>query len=176
MTSAPLPEVWLRGPVAGYPPALQPVVHALLQALEDVERHVTPLSPAALWARPGGAASVGFHARHIAGALDRLFTYARNEPLSDEQLRRLKAEGEPGDPPAAAPDVVAGVRTGIERALAQLERTPVESLDEPRAVGRKQLPTTVLGLLFHAAEHSTRHAGQIVTTAKIVLAEGLGPD
>ncbi len=81
-----------------------------------------------------------------------------------------------GSPPWSVPEKLVRLTERIERALAQLERTPVESLDEPRAVGRKQLPTTVLGLLFHAAEHSTRHAGQIVTTAKIVLAEGLGPD
>jgi hypothetical protein len=162
------PEVWLRGPVEGYPAELQPAVHALLQAVEDVEAAVTPLSVDEIWARPGGAASVGFHARHIAGALDRLYSYARGLALSDTQVAYLKAEGEPGDPAADATTLINLVKTGVESALRQLRTTPVSDLGVARTVGRKQLPTTVLGLLFHGAEHSTRHAGQIITTAKVV--------
>ena len=160
--------MWLRGPVEGYPAELQPAVHALLQAVEDVEAAVTPLSPDQIWATPGGAASVGFHARHLAGALDRLYSYARGQALSDAQIAYMKAEGVPGDPPADAAALVNIVRTGVNAALGQLRATPVSELAQPRAVGRKQLPTTVLGLLFHGAEHCTRHAGQIITTAKIV--------
>jgi uncharacterized damage-inducible protein DinB len=168
MSTPSLPEVWLRGAVAGYPAELQPAVHALLQAVEEVEATVTPLGLDELWATPGGAASIGFHARHIAGALDRLYTYARGLALSDTQIAVMKAEGVPGDPPADATTLVNIVRTGVEAALGQLRATPVSELAEARAVGRKQLPTTVLGLLFHGAEHSTRHAGQIITTARIV--------
>jgi hypothetical protein len=163
-----LPEVWLRGAVEGYPAELQPVVHSLLQAVEEVEAALTPLAVDQIWARPGGAASVGFHARHIAGALDRLYTYARGLALSDAQIAFMKAEGDPGDPPADATALINVVRVGVEAALGQVRSTPVSDLATPRAVGRKQLPTTVLGLLFHGAEHSTRHAGQIITTAKIV--------
>jgi hypothetical protein len=166
MSSPPLPEVWLRGPVEGYPALLQPVVHALLQVVEDVDQQLSGLSTVTLWARPGGAASVGFHARHIVGALDRLFTYARGEALTDGQMRFLKAEGDPGSPPEDAAALIATVKAGVDRALAQLRATPVALLEEKREVGRKKLPTSVLGLLFHAAEHSTRHAGQIVTTIK----------
>jgi uncharacterized damage-inducible protein DinB len=162
------PEVWLRGPVEGFPAELQPAVHALMQAVEDVETALTPLSIDEIWARPGGAASVGFHARHIAGALDRLYTYARGLALSDTQVAAMKAEGVPGDPATGAAALVNLVRTGVDAALSQLRSTPVSELAEARAVGKKQLPTTVLGLLFHGAEHSTRHAGQIITTAKIV--------
>ena len=162
------PEVWLRGPVEGFPAELQPAVHALLQAVEDVETALTPLSIDELWARPGGAASIGFHARHIAGALDRLYTYARGLALSETQVAAMKAEGVPGDPATGAPALVNLVKTGVDAALGQLRSTPVSELAEPRAVGKKQLPTTVLGLLFHGAEHATRHAGQIITTAKIV--------
>jgi hypothetical protein len=163
-----LPEVWLRGAVEGYPAELQPVVHALLQAVEDVEAALTPLAVDQIWARPGGAASVGFHARHLAGALDRLFSYARGLALSDTQIAYMKAEGDPGEPPADAVALIGLVRTGVEAALGQVRSTPVSDLATARAVGRKQLPTTVLGLLFHGAEHCTRHAGQIITTAKIV--------
>jgi len=160
--------VWLRGPVEGFPAELQPAVHALIQAVEEVEATLTPLSVDEIWARPGGAASIGFHARHIAGALDRLYTYARGLALSETQVAAMKAEGVPGDPAPGALALVNLVKTGVDAALGQLRSTPVSELAEPRAVGKKQLPTTVLGLLFHGAEHSTRHAGQMITTAKIV--------
>jgi uncharacterized damage-inducible protein DinB len=162
------PEVWLRGPVEGFPAELQPAVHALMQAVEDVEATVMPLSVDEIWARPGGAASIGFHARHIAGALDRLYSYARGLALSDTQAAAMKAEGVAGDPAPDAAALVNVVKTAVDAALSQLRATPVSDLAEPRTVGRKQLPTTVLGLLFHGAEHATRHAGQIITTAKIV--------
>jgi hypothetical protein len=166
--SSNLPEVWLRGPVEGYVPESQPVVHSLLQVIEDVEAATATLTPAQIWTSPGGAASVGFHVRHLAGALDRLFTYARDEALTGAQKAVLTSEADPGSPPADAAVLVAHLRAGVETALAQLRATRAADLLTPRGVGRARLPTTVLGLLFHAAEHSTRHAGQIITTAKIV--------
>ncbi len=162
------PEVWMRGPVPDVPPLLQPAAHSLLQSLEEVRAVVGPLSTDHLWARPGGAPSVGFHVRHAAGSLDRLLTYARGEGLSEEQRARLAAEEEPGSPPAPAADLVAAFERQVDRALGQLRHTDESTLLEPRGVGRLQLPSTVLGLLFHAAEHTQRHAGQIVTTARIV--------
>jgi len=159
------PEVWMRGPVPEIPPLLQPVAHALLQAVEEVRRVVVPLSPDHLWARPGGAASVGFHVRHAAGSLDRLFTYARGEGLSTEQRSFLEREAEPGEQAAS---LASAFEMQVGQALAQLRATPESTLLEARGVGRLQLPSTVLGLLFHAAEHTSRHVGQIVTTARIV--------
>src|SRR5215203_5835523 len=158
----------MRGPVPEIPPLLQPVAHALLQAVEEVRRVVAPLSAVHLWARPGGAASVGFHVRHAAGSLDRLFTYARGEELSEEQRAFLKMEAEPGSPPADTVSLVAAFEAQVGRALEQLRATRESRLLEARGVGRLQLPSTVLGLLFHAAEHTSRHVGQIVTTARIV--------
>lgn len=158
----------MRGPVPDIPPLLQPAAHALLQCLEEVRAVVAPLPADHLWARPGGAASVGFHLRHATGSLDRLFTYARGEGLSEEQRAWLAAEGEPGSPPAKAADLVAEFEGQVGRALVQLRQTDESTLLELRGVGRLQLPSTVLGLLFHAAEHTQRHVGQMVTTAKIV--------
>src|SRR5690349_5191129 len=143
------PEVWLRGPVPGILPLLQPAAHALLQAMEEVSRVVAPLSPAQVWTKPGGAASVGFHVRHAAGSLDRLFTYARGEGLSAEQRAFLAAEGEPGSPPEEAASLVRAFELQVGRALEQLRGTVEPTLLEPRGVGRLQLPSTVLGLLFH---------------------------
>ena len=88
------PEVWLRGPVPDIPPFLQPVAHALLQAREEVTALMKGFPDDLLWRRPGGVASVGFHLQHLRGVLDRLFTYARGEALTAEQLRALKAEGQ----------------------------------------------------------------------------------
>jgi uncharacterized damage-inducible protein DinB len=164
-----LPEVWLRGPVAEIPPLLQPVAHALLGAVEDVRKATEPLTPEHLWANPGGAASVGFHVRHAAGSLDRLFAYARGEALSPEQRAYLAAEAEPG---ASSAELAHAFERQVEHALEQLRSTPESTLRDARGVGRQQLPSTVLGLLFHAAEHTQRHVGQIVTTAKIVQALG----
>jgi uncharacterized damage-inducible protein DinB len=170
MTTHPLPEPWLRGPVAGVPSPLQPAAHALLQAAEDVRRVVSPLSAAALLRSPGGgAASAAFHVRHAAGSLDRLLTYARGEQLSAAQREALSGEERPE--PADGPALVALFEAQVERALAQLRATSEGSLAEPRGVGRAQIPSTVLGLLFHAAEHTQRHVGSLITTARVVAAE-----
>lgn len=160
-------EAWQRGPVPGFEPLLMPVVHALIQAREDLERLITTVPSDHVWRCPGGAASIGFHVRHAGGALDRLFTYARGEALSDAQRAALKAEGEPGATPAPLSALVADVNRTIDAAMEQLRATLPDSLREDRKVGRAGLPATVLGLLFHAAEHTTRHVGQAITTALV---------
>jgi uncharacterized damage-inducible protein DinB len=161
-------EAWMRGPIEGIAPLLMPVAHALIQARDELERMASEVPPEHVWLRPGGAASIGFHVRHLGAALDRLFTYARGERLSDAQKEAFRTEAEPGDPPAALADLVKDAAAQIDRALDQLRRTADDQLLEHRGVGRAQLPSNVLGLLFHAAEHSTRHTGQLITTAKIL--------
>lgn len=160
------PEVWLRGPIAGMDPALMPAAHALMQTLEDAEREAAHVPVEDLWRPAGDAAPIGFHLRHLAGSTDRLLTYARGEKLNDAQRAALAAERSPGDPPADAATLLDALRRTIEQALAQLQATHVSALAEPRTVGRAAMPTTVLGLLFHAAEHAQRHAGQIATTVR----------
>ena len=161
------PEAWLRGPVDGVPPLLQPVAHALIQIREELDALVSPLTPAQLWHEPGGAASVGFHMRHAAGSLDRLFTYARGELLNDVQKSALARESERSDTVTAA-ELLAPFVAQVALALEQLRGTDEGTLLDARGVGRGQLPSTVLGLLFHAAEHTQRHAGQIATTIRLV--------
>ncbi len=163
------PEVWLRGPVPGVPAPLQPMAHALLWVQEDLERLVAPLTDAQLWTRPAGAASAGFHVRHLTGALDRLYTYARAEALSDGQRAVLMRERDEAQGDGVA-TLLAAARAGIAAALEQLRRTEPATLDDAREVGRAKLPSTVRGLLAHGAEHAVRHAGQVATTAKIVRA------
>lgn len=168
MTTRPLPEVWLRGPVPEIPALLQPVAHSLLQCREELTAKVTGLTAEDIWTEPSGAASIGFHLRHAAGSLDRLFTYARGEGLSPTQHAAMLAEAHPDLAPNAGPRLLAGFDEAVDRALDQLRSTSEATLVETRGVGRARLPTTVIGLLFHAAEHTQRHAGQIVTTAKIL--------
>jgi uncharacterized damage-inducible protein DinB len=172
MPNESLPEVWLRGPVPEIPPLLQPVAHSLLQCREELTEKVTALTADELWAQPAGAASVGFHLRHAAGRLDRLFTYARGESLSPAQHAALIAEPHPDLAPNAVSRLVAAFSEAVDRALEQLRGTSEAALLEPRSVGRAQLPSTVVGLLYHAAEHAQRHAGQIVTTVRILGAQG----
>jgi uncharacterized damage-inducible protein DinB len=161
------PEAWLRGPLPDVDPYLLPAAHALVQAGEDLATAVAGLSADQLWARPGGAASVGFHLRHIPGALDRLLTYARGETLTDAQRAYAKAESAAeGD----AATLLDGARAGIEQALAHIRATPRETILDARPVGRAGLPSTVIGLIFHAAEHTQRHTGQVIATAKAVRA------
>jgi len=160
------PEVWLRGPVPEVIPELQPVAHSLLQVREEITEAAT-LSPEELWARPGGAASIAFHLTHLAGSLDRLLTYARGNGLNAEQRAALAAEGQVELSRSAA-DLVSAALDAIDRALAQVRGTPLCTLDEGREVGRGRLPSTVLGLLFHAAEHAQRHSAQIITMRKVM--------
>ena len=163
-----MPEAWLRGPIDGVDAFLQPAAHALVQAREDLERASTGISPPQLWLQPNGAASLGFHLRHVAGSLDRLLTYARGAQLDERQHATLKREAEPGTPPDRIETLLEQARSAIDAAIAQIATTRQEDLLNPRTVGRAALPSTVLGLLFHAAEHTTRHVGQAITTAKIV--------
>jgi uncharacterized damage-inducible protein DinB len=164
------PEVWLRGPVPGVPPELMPVVHSLLQVRQELAVIAPSLSGEQLWAEPGGAASIGFHVRHLAGSLDRLLTYARGEGLNDRQRAALEAEDSAGTEGDSAAALFQLAQDAIEGAIRQVRATPVETLAAERRVGRAGLPSTVRGLLFHAAEHAQRHAGQIITTAKVVAA------
>lgn len=162
------PEIWLRGPLPNVPALLQPAAHALLQACLDAETALTHFPDSLLWARPAGLASVGFHLQHIAGVQDRMLTYARNESLSEAQFAYLKQEGKPASDTQATADLLAQLRTQTERTVTYLSEVDPGTLPDFRPVGRAALPSTVGGLLFHAAEHSMRHVGQLLVTARVV--------
>ena len=159
-------EAWLAGPVDGVDSLLMPAAHAFLQVRRELVALVDGLTVEELWSRPGASASIGFHAIHIAGATDRLLTYARGEALSDEQLSAASRETSLGGLDGAA--LIAAVERAIDRALAQIRSTERHTLTDARAVGRRRLPSNVLGLIFHAAEHATRHTGQIATLRQVV--------
>jgi uncharacterized damage-inducible protein DinB len=162
------PEPWLCGPLPGVSQLTMPAAHALAQSRADIETHAARLSTEQVWTELGGAPSLGFHLRHIAGSIDRLLTYAAGGNLTDEQFRFLAEERIPGTPPTEVTQLIAAAQSKIDETLSVIRATPDELLFEARAVGRAQLPTNVFGLLFHIAEHTQRHTGQIISTAGIV--------
>lgn len=165
MAMANLPEPWMRGPIAGVPTLVAPMLFTFIHAREDLAHHTEGLTMEQLWATPFGFGSVGFHILHIAGSANRLVTYLQGRQLSAEELAAMEAEKSPA-------------RRNRDQLLAALEQCFVEAerivrtidpatLAEPREVGRQRLPTTVIGLLTHIAEHTQRHVGQAISAAKL---------
>jgi uncharacterized damage-inducible protein DinB len=171
MATQKLPEVWLRGPIKNIPALVQPVAHALLQAKEEVNELMQDFPDELLWIKPADAASTGFHLQHLKGVLDRLFSYAKGKTLSEGQLTALKAEGDPQQTKSKVEDLVHAFNKQVDKALEELQQINEETLTEFRGVGRAQLPSNVMGLLFHAAEHTMRHLGQLMVTVRIVKYE-----
>ncbi len=160
-------EWWQRGSIDGVPAVLHPVAHILLQVRESVGEIVEPLTEQEWNARPAGVASAAFHVRHMTGVIDRLFTYARGNALSAEQLAAIKSEG--GELPIAdVATVLAALSARVDAAVAELRTIDVTTLGDFRGVGRAQLPSSVIGCLVHGAEHAMRHVGQLSVTVRIV--------
>jgi hypothetical protein len=167
MAKEKLPEVWLRGPVENIPSLLQPVAHALLQAKEEVNELLQDFPNELLWEKPAGAASTGFHLQHLSGVLDRLFTYAQGRQLDEEQFAALKGEGDSGQTKATAVELLEAFNVQLDKALTSLGNIDERKLSEYRSVGRAQLPSTLMGCLFHASEHTMRHLGQLIVTVRV---------
>jgi uncharacterized damage-inducible protein DinB len=162
-----LPEPWLRGTLTEVPPIGRGVLHALELAREDAKKWCGVLSDVQMHARPAGLPSVAFQLRHIMGSLDRLLTYAEGRTLSEEQLRALKAEASPD---GSAKELLAKLEEAISHGSLRVRALASEDYAISRAVGAKRLPTTLGGLLVHIADHTQRHVGQAITTAKVVSA------
>jgi uncharacterized damage-inducible protein DinB len=162
-----LPEPWLRGPNLAIHPVARPLAHSLTQVREDLERWTEGLTPEEMWARPLGLGAVGFHIRHIGRSADRLTTYVEGKQLSEKQMAELKSEMEPG---ASREELLAELDERLLRSESAVEALDPRTWFDERAVGRKQLPTTVAGLVTHIAEHSQRHVGAAIVTAKVVQA------
>jgi uncharacterized damage-inducible protein DinB len=160
----PEPEPWLRGPIPGVHPLLTPILYAFTQAREDLAYHTAALGTAQLWSTPHGFASVGFHLRHIAGSVDRLMTYLDQRQLTAEQRLALATEPDPG---ASREELLAGLDAAFHRAETAVRALDPAALAAPRTVGRQRLPSTVIGLLTHIAEHTQRHTGQAIAAARL---------
>lgn len=164
-------EYWQRGPVENIPALIQPVAHALLQARDELAEIIKGFPESQLWQKPAAMASVGFHLQHLSGVIDRLFTYARNEQLSEAQLQSLKEEALTSNPKLSIEILLARFNEQVDKALLQLQHTKEIEFTTQRFIGRKKIPTTTIGLLFHAAEHTMRHLGQLLVTTRILIAD-----
>ena len=160
-------EPWLRGTLTEFPAEQRAILHALALAREDISQWCRSLTEEEMHARPYALASVAFQVRHIAGSLDRLLTYAEGNSLNAAQLKTLAAEMLPE---GSREEILAKFEAGVGDAERRIRAIGFASWQEPRQVGRKKLPTTVAGLLIHCAEHTQRHVGQAITTAKVLLA------
>lgn len=161
-------EPWLRGTLAEVPALARGVLHALELAGEDIAKWTADLTDAEAHARPFGLPSVAFQLRHMARSIDRLLTYAEGSQLTADQLALLKAEQGSEAAPESPATLIAEVEASFSRAAARIRVLAAVDSDTRRAVGRKLLPTSIGGLLVHIADHTQRHAGQLVTTAKVL--------
>jgi uncharacterized damage-inducible protein DinB len=163
------PEPWLRGPASDISPLTAPILFAFQQAREDLAAHTAGLTTDQIWATPFGFGSVGFHLRHIAGSTARLMTYVQGRQLSADQMSALESENRPG---ASRDQLLAELDIAFRQSEEVVRALDPAALAEPREVGRRRLPTTVIGLLTHIAEHTQRHTGQAIAAAKLIRAVG----
>ncbi len=160
-----IPEPWLRGPLPNVPPHVMPVFFSFALVREELNKYTQNLSPSQLWKPLAGLNSLGFHLKHLAGSVDRLITYLAGNQLTTEQLDFLKSETAADD---SLHHLLALIDERLQAAETLLLQIDANTLYEPRAVGRRSLPTTVLGLLVHLAEHTQRHLGQAVLLARLL--------
>jgi uncharacterized damage-inducible protein DinB len=170
MPEKPSSEPWLRGTHLTVPAVQRAALHALELAGEDLQRWCSQLSDAQLNRRPAQIAPVAFHLRHIARSLDRLLTYAEGAALNEAQMATLHSELAVG---ATRRELFAELYASLATSALRIRRFSHADLEAARKVGRHQLPSTLGGLLVHIADHTQRHVGQAITTAKIVLAQEL---
>ena len=165
-------EPWLRGPLPEIHPSLAPVLYSFQQAREDLRKWTEGFTAEQIWLHVHGIAPVGFQIRHIAGSVERLMTYITGGQLTEQQLSELRTEMEPGP---SATELLSRLDEKLAAAESIIRTIDPATLDQPREVGRKRLPTTVSGLLTHIAEHTQRHVGQAIVTAKLVTRPGTTP-
>jgi len=158
-------EPWLRGPIEGVPAHLMPVFHSFQMVREDLARYTEGLSTEDVWRCTGALPPLGFHLHHLGHSVDRLVTYLCGEQLSEAQIAVLKKETDPSG--ATLAELLAEVDRKLADAERRIRSIRADMLEEPRYIGKKRLPSTVLGILVHVAEHTQRHLGQAITTAKL---------
>ncbi|MEO6329120.1 MAG: DinB family protein [Ginsengibacter sp.] len=166
-------EVWQRGPVENIPALLQPIAHAMLQAREELYDMMKNFPEDLLWERPGGVASPAFHLQHLTGVLNRLFTYAKEEALNDEQLHSLSLEGNKEGCPYDLAMLLEKFYGQVDLSLTELKKAKIDMLTDRRVIGRQKIPTTLIGLYVHAAEHTMRHIGQLLVTVRVIQSSHL---
>ena len=160
-------EIWMQGQIDGITPLLQPVAHTFLQIDADIQTLLTDDLEPFIWVRPFDMANIAFHVQHITGVTKRMIIYSKGEVLSDDELAEIKTEGvRPG---GLNIDILKRqLHFQIQQSIDYLRNIEAQELIQERFLGRKKIPTTKIGLLFHAAEHGQRHYGQLLVTIKTV--------
>jgi uncharacterized damage-inducible protein DinB len=158
------PEPWLRGPLVGVHPLVMPVFFSFIQVREDLQAHTAGLTDEQVWQDVAGR-SLGFQLKHIAGSVDRITTYLLGLPIEDRQLAFLREEAVPS---GTLQELLQQVSIALDQSESQLRTLDANSIYAHRTVGRRALPTTVIGLIVHLAEHTQRHLGQAITITKLL--------
>lgn len=168
--SAPYLEPWLSGTHTDVPAVARAVLHAFDLAMDDLTKWTEGLTDVEIHTLPLELPPIAFHLRHIARSVDRLLTYAEGGQLSPEQLTKLKSEeiGPQHDERETLHALLGEVGASFANAAQRVRTLATADMNTPRGVGRKQLPTSVGGALVHVADHTMRHVGQVVTTAKVL--------
>jgi uncharacterized damage-inducible protein DinB len=167
MNSDSVPEPWLRGPLEGVDPVVAQTLRSFQQAREELLEWTAGLSDEQMWARPHGLLPLGFHLNHIAGSVDRLTTYLKGAQLDVVQIDFLQHEMDEG---TGSEELLRQAGAALAKSEAVIRAIDPSTFSEPRGVGRERLPTTVAGLVVHLAEHTQRHVGQAIVTAKLLRA------
>lgn len=165
--STPYTEPWLSGTHAEVSAAPRAVLHALELAVEDIRKWTDGLSDTEVHAQPLGLTPVSYHLKHIARSIDRILTYAEGGQINGDQLAALKGESSGAE---TLNELLAEVDAATGRAADRIRALHDADINTFRGVGRKQLPTSIGGALIHVADHTQRHVGQVVTTAKVLKA------
>jgi uncharacterized damage-inducible protein DinB len=169
-------EPWLRGTHTDVPAAGRAVLHALELALDDLKQWTADLSDEEIHAHPLGLNSIAFLLRHIARSTDRILTYSEGNQLSAAQFTAYKNEqgqderDQEGKRETRA-ELMDEVESTFARAAERIRALATADLDTFRGVGRKNLPTSIGGTMLHVADHTMRHVGQVITTAKVLKAQ-----
>ncbi len=164
MSNGQIPEPWMRGALPGVNPFVAPLLYSFQMAREDLEAFTEGLTTEQIWARPFGFNAVGREIRHIGGSVDRLTTYLEGEQLSEQQMEELKSEAESG---TSREDLLRQLEQRLARSESVMRALDPATFTDARAIGRKRLPTTVIGLIVHMAEHTQRHVGQAIRAAQL---------
>jgi uncharacterized damage-inducible protein DinB len=156
-------EPWMTRRLRDMHPVLAGLLYSLEHARDDIRKWTEGLTPEQFSAPRGDIAPPSFHVMHIAGSVDRLLTYARGEQLTDEQFRQLQDEKREGITREEALAYLDAMFANAEQTVRAIDPSQI---GEARFIGRKRIEVTLGGLLIHTAEHTQRHTGELIVTAK----------
>ncbi len=146
-------EPWLAGKHADLDPIRRLLACSLEHCLGDLRK----------WTPDVPTDAQAFQLRHIAGSVDRLWTYALGGTISPAQLDVLAVESSGPTDREPLLDLVAETFSRVTREMRMMEDIDYR---DSRYVGRQRVEVPLGLLLGHIAEHTQRHTGQLITLSK----------